>query len=429
MSLSSILEKGFLDDIKERALVVIKKEREQFNPVWETIKKYCEKNKLIISNKYVILGKENIAENIHKKEYNIYTSKPFKHANNLANEIHKNNNEDPDCIYMRMRTITENETFAVDYNLRQVAIIHKIQSRQRGEPTQLIKPVSINKLLYMPSEIELIDIYHTLYDPSRYDETEEAMMFEKLLFKRVAERKEKGIIGGSICKDLKKQRIEALKIGIVSEWMPNKSNLILIGPWAYDWIRTPKELCANIEKIQIISDWTAEEMKVQLQRYVHTITKFTITYREQELDIPKDARTKRYTFYIQCNTDRGIVEKPFMDLFPIAVFEIIPYNKIEGVLIGDRNVILRFLFIDMWVIRVIQSLGILSKDILNKKITYLWELIDFFRMRDGQKCVDFIGTHRDAIIDKKMTNLKGNSHYPYYPSMFYNKQKSYRVIN
>jgi hypothetical protein len=428
MSFSTVLEKGFLEDINTKALNVINSERDQYKRVWKTIEDYCKKHKLIISNKYIIAGDGNARDNIYKKIYNIYTSNSFKHANNLSNEIHKTNIKDTNACYTRMRTIQENEIFNIEYNMRHVATINNLQKHKSFvDSTKIVKPVEINNQLYMPSELELIDIYHLLYNPAMYSERKNASIYEKILFKQVASRNDQGILGAG-CRERKRDQLQALKIGIVTKWLPNK-DFILIGPWAHDWIKLESKVCANNEKIQIIGDITPEKFKYIIQRFVSDMTKFDVTYREQKLHIPKDPRTTRYTFYIQIRNEKGITEKPFMDLFNIASFEVVPFKHIHEMRIGSKEVILRFLFIDMWVIRVIKSMGYLKDYILNKKISYIWGLIIFFRNTyDIGGKMHFYGTHKDAFVEKKMNDLQTRTYYPYYPAVMLENKNQYREV-
>jgi hypothetical protein len=430
MPFATIIDAGFIDITENNAMQVIKKERDTYNKVWNEIEEYCIKHKLIVSNEYVLVGMECNNVNIYKKIYRIYTSNPFHHANKLTNNIHQKTDKEPNQKYTRLKTIKENEEFVIDYNMRQVVEIFKLQKHKLEEPINIIKPVKIGKILYMPSELEIIDIYHRLYDPDQCCDDDNTHEIEELLFQQIIKRKEKGILGGNRCKVKKKHILEALKISIVSEWLIGKTNIILIGPWAHDWIKMPNNLCINCEKIQLIGNISSEELLIQLQKYIRTITDFEISVRTQELNIPKDFRTVRYTFYIHIHSERGTIQKPFLDLFNCADFEVVPCTKISNILIGNKWVMLRFLFIDLWVIRIIKSMGILSSDILNKKLVYIWGLIDFFRNKYTMSCdnIKFIGIYKNALITKKISNLKGKTYYPYYPEVYIKQFNKYRDI-
>lgn len=429
MALSTLLSVDFLSDVQNEGLTTIKADRNKYKPIWKAIERYCGTNKIIISDKYVLTDKQDELVPIYEKNYKIYTSNPFRHANNLVNLIHQTMTNSQDRKFTRLKTIIEKEEFVIEYDMRQVAFIYKLQKHKTTEPNDIIKPIDIKGVLYMPAEIELIDIYHNLYKMQNCEEMEK---MEKVLYEQVRKRKEEGIIGGQSCKDLKKEFLEAMKISIVKDWLPKKENTILVGAWAHDWIVYGKDkLCANIEKVQLISEIKPDDMLSQLQLYVGKLaSNASISMREQELHIPKDFRTSRYTYYLQIKSAMNIIEKPFLDLFNSADFEIIPYKNINGINLGQQWVLLRFLFIDLWIIRVIKTLGLLSEDILNKKLIYLWRIIEFFRSdMELTEFGEFIGIYRDYSIDKKIQGLsQTKKYYPYYPDVYLKESNHYREI-
>jgi len=430
MAFADILNHQFMDIIEKNALKVIANERNQYNNIWQIIEQYAAKNKILISNKYILINQPNAKNNIYKKTYYLYTINPLCDANQLTNLIYQQMQSDINSHYTRLKTIKENEEFVIEYNLRQVATIYKIQKYK--DIYKLIHPIQINKLLYIPSEIELIDIYHSLYDPSQYDTYDEMLKFEDQLFQQVSNRKEKGYLGGRIaCPKYKKQIIEVLKVDLIMKWITKNQDIILIGPWVYD-IQNNKSICPNHEKIQIISKFTADEVLEQIKYYAQQLTSFEITKKEQSLHIPKDFRTLRITYYLKIQTARGIVEKPFLDLFNCAEFEIIPAVLTKNILIGTKWVLLRFLFIDLWIVRIIKTIGYFSSDKLNKKIQYLWNIIEFFRNKSFKltpiKDTYWIGVYKDMILDKKMQNLDNKSYYPYYPYAYYKQHHKFREI-
>ena len=107
MPFSDILAHGFMQETNKKALQVVKSERDQYSLVWKTIEEYCRKHHLIVSNKYVLVDDTNAHTNVYAKNFNIYTSNPFRHANNLCNEIHSKMSKDPNVIYTRMKTLQE----------------------------------------------------------------------------------------------------------------------------------------------------------------------------------------------------------------------------------------------------------------------------------------------------------------------------------
>ncbi len=420
---SELLTTNFINNIKTAARSNMLNERNRYKRVFSIIKKYCEDNKLIISNKYELLDMKDELDNVKLPLFNIYTHFPLRHANNLTNIIYESNISDIDSKYTRMRTMKEKEEFVIDYNFRIVAAIYKIQKHKNGEPYDIIRPVKINNLLYIPSEIEIIDIYNILYNPAKFSEWETNKIFEQKLYDQIRGRKESGILGGN-CKSKKKTIIEALKTSIVKNWIPQRKDVVLLGAWAVDWYKLQGDICTNNEKIQIIC---ADDILGSISDHAKTFTNFDITVKEQEMHIPKDFRTKRFTYYVNLITDRGIVEKPFMDVFNCTKFELIPYFNSNGIMLGSPYVQLRFIFIDLWVLRVIKNLQLITGDILNNKIHKLWGIAEFFRSMNVE--VEYTGVYRDYTIDKKMSGLNQNKRFfPYYPYLYMRDQKTYRNV-
>lgn len=464
--LSNLVKTGFVTNLQQKALDEIKKDRDKFALVWDTIETYCRQHKIIISDKYALVGEQDTLPSIYEKNYKLYTQDPFKHANILTNLIHKNTNNK----YIRLKTIYEHEELAIEYDLRIVCIIYKMQR----SAMEIVIPEKIDGNHYLSPEIEIIDVYKDLYTMNN---SKQALEFEEKLFKKVLERKEKGVFGGN-CKDLRKQLIESIKVALIKDWLRktktggNKNNkysndnkynsnkynnnkynnnnnkngykefidessidnplqnnkYVLLGSWARNWIKQGDALCADVEKIQMVGLCTPEQLRHELQTYISEIHDVKVSFKEQELHIPKDFRTNRYTFYMKFQDERGTVEKPFLDLFNSANFELVPYYIINGIAIAHKYFLLRFLFIDLWIVRLIRQLGLLTSDILDRKIQYLWSVIEYFRNEKQEGEPQFMGRYRDFNIDKKLDRLGVKIPYPYYPEIYFESNKKYRDI-
>ena len=252
---------------------------------------------------------------------------------------------------------------------------------------------------------------------------------EDLLYKQVVDRKEKNMIGAGSCKELRKELVEHIKISIVKNFMLSNQH-ILLGAWAYEWYKSGGDPCANREKVQVMSVLTPDNFLKAIKSYVAEIADANIYMKEQELFIPKDFRTKRFTFYITSKGQHGIIDKPFLDLFNCANFEIIPYNIIHNIFIASKWVLLRFMFIDVWIIRFIKNIGILDQNTLNTKLTAMWNIIDYFKTIDPSTDPSrYLGTYINYDVAKKMEALKQTKYFqPYYPEEYMNKHKKYREL-
>ena len=147
MAFSNIINSGFIDITKNNALINIKKERENYKNIYKNIEKYCIDNKLFLSNKYVLVDKQEDVNNICK----LYTYKPLEHANALVNFIYKKNINDDNIKYTRLKTIVENEEFVIEYNFRNIIYIYKLQKYKGVEPYNIIRAEKIHWLCSLNS--------------------------------------------------------------------------------------------------------------------------------------------------------------------------------------------------------------------------------------------------------------------------------------
>lgn len=421
------LTNGYYDEVLTLAKSKACSERKKYLNILNEIKQYCIDNKLILSDPDVIA---NIKTNCLEPMWRIYTNNPLRHANAITNRIYlagKAENSDIDYRLTRLKTMRAREEFVIEYDLRRVCMVFASQQVKCG----VVKPVILNKLHYYPPEIELIDVYAQLSNPAYCSEYENLYLYEKRMFNHVKKRKHQGILGGSnVCYD--ESMIDAIKIKVLQGFVG--SNKALIGKFAYNWMNNIKAVCP--EKLQFVSDEDPNIILSQIQQMIKSITNFKVSFREQQLHIPKDFRTNRYTFYIHAECRQGIKEKAFMDIFTNARHELIEFTNVNGMKIASAYFQLRILFIDIWILRIIYEKNVINKAILNKKINDTWNTILYFRdkMRhlneEAPEPVSevFIGTHRDFALDKKISALDGKRFAPYYPFGYERSHKKLREI-
>lgn len=464
---SNLLDTNFLSRVQNKALKTIKKDRNKYESIYEAIENYCSSEdlteKLIISYIPELL---NIDEPLGQTTYHIYCENPYRHAIALANEIHQADKEYGK--YTKMQTKVTHQEFVIHCDFRTIVYIYGLEKYKNVHLDNLIVPIEKKssrgyKLNYMSPEIEIINLYRKLYSPAHFDEWEDLLVYEDKLYEQIDKRITSGILGGNDCKLRRQNELEALKLSFVMDFLPNEDNYVLIGSWALTLAETgikggefTERLKKNnlLDKVQIISQYSIENDIYKLKNFLKTCTKFDIIYREQELRIPIDFRIKRYTVYIQFPTREGISEKPIIDIFNSASFELIPYTMSQrfierktirypkNVKLGNMYVLMRFLMIDLWTIRFIYRLGILNKKILDIKIKSLHDMFKkikgknqdnklnkiMMNKRFGEK---YIGIFKDEDKFKKLRNLeklKEERHFPYYPEMQIRKTKKYKTI-
>jgi hypothetical protein len=336
-------------------------------------------------------------------------------------------------------------------------------------------PVKLDGIQYMSPELEIIDVYHKLYSPEEADNWPDLVATESRLYNLLMSRVKASIFGGAKEPAARSPEditdLQYLKYLVLSEFCCEFiKDYVVVGHWALHAVEASREenhrMKSSIEKIQII---TAIDINNAIEEIVNFLGRYTnarVVSRIQDLHIPKDFRINRCTIYVGVPGKNGeIKEKAFMDIFNCGNFELIPYvpvslktqygsmireeprkfdrarrfDKSRGfdrtrkfkkhrrgggvsciLKIGTPFVLLRFLVIDLWVLRMIHEMGHLTADMLKTKTKYILHVIESIKspemgLMDKVFGIDYVGVHKDYAISKKIDNLKSKPFFPYYP--------------
>jgi hypothetical protein len=239
-------------------------------------------------------------------------------------------------------------------------------------------------------------------------------------------------VGGSekSCYEKKKNELEAIKIALLREYFKDRYDIILIGTIGYNWSKSGNNICPNMDRIQIITALPINDLKNGISQYLNGIGRnYKITVSDQlGLMIPKDFRTKKTIFSMIINTAKGPKEKPFLEVFNNATFELIPASIINDMLIGSKYVLLRFLYIDLWISNFVYTIGRLTKDKFVERQTRILNAIrNVSTMENIAEGV--LGTYYDYDVSKKELIIGQEQYFgPYNVDMYYKKNKKVRKI-
>jgi hypothetical protein len=410
--------------------------------LYELIEKYCQEHpELIVSNIAKLLNKEVKIET--DWEFNIYCENPYKYAISLTNLISTDIDK-----WVKMNTIITHQEFTIEYDLRRMISIYSLEIGKHNKLNDIINPVTIQNINYMSPEIELIDIYKKLYSPDMYGQWKALLDIELNLFDLVKNRSE--TLGGAeiINKPIKRRKkynIENFKLIILKEYC-TKPHVVLLGHWAMNTAKSveyTKDVEIHVEKLQVISNSTLKDIEY-IKKIIRVETgheDLLITHKIHSLHLPKDFRIKRCTLYL---SSHELKEVPFMDIFNSTEFELIPYYNLnltdcifgvshpKSIKIANSYVLLRYIMIDLWILRVINKIGQINKESLLHKIRSLFSLILEIKKADisifkNVFGIDYIGTNIDYVTAKKLEQLK-SKHYPYIPILA-RKYNKYRIIH
>lgn len=384
---------------------VIRDERLKWENYYKIIESFIKKNNLYIGGNIACdLLQGNQTQNIYDFEYEIYGFDIYNHGMKLADLIA------PISKDVVLKTVVLHKKLQLWSNSRVFCNLYNIDEHA----DQIIMPLKKDgfyekELLVIPPEIMLITLYHTLYDPAQYDDWAETIENEKTLFKILKDRKEKlvgegetEVEGGSneLKLDSYNSRKEFLDFML---HLIRKTDIILIGDHAIEMISDKK---SDSLILSVIGDHDTASTLIKLIR-----TKYKdahITETSKYINVIKDYRLKRTI--LRASKD----EKEIIYIYNCTDYETIPTFVQDGYRIGSGFVILRFLIIDLWIIRWIRSMNAIDEGYANKRqevilkgyINFRYFLQDKDELKFILKKEDYIGTYINEAIAEKEKKVK-----------------------
>jgi len=403
-----------IDFIKQEAIHTLD-EIGDFNYIKNHILDYCAKSEVFISD-IRFLRKEIMLF----KPFEIYTVNVFKTSVGLANYLYENVN-----ILIKTRTVIEDEITVIDYDGQPVAMINRLEGIKDFPIESIVFPIRKEEVAYFPPEIEMIDVYRTLYSPNKCDFWMEAIGTQRQLFKLMINRLStyhnvslktlKTSEGGDDCKQCKTGSVDSIKKFILRHLI---GKFILIGNYAINRIaEIPEpEDSRELPIVQVITQNDYTDDIFEIKNTLTRITDAVITFEVQKLHIPKDLITKRIRLFV--NTGTGTKNrKAIMDIFNSGQFEILPYIEIDKQKIGNPFVIARFMLIDLWIYKIIRERGLIDPTKADRLMNHLVKNLKLILDKKYKNLVfglKYFGVFKDPEVMKKIEkmNSKKKSYIP-----------------
>jgi len=204
-----------------------------------------------------------------------------------------------------------------------------------------------------------------------------------------------------------------MKILLTNEENDVNRNNILIGDYAMR-VKTGEG------KLQIISDVKIEELTEMIRKELENL-KRKVIYKKFELKIPGDFQIKKYIIYIEKSGDAkndASNQIPMIEVFNSSEFEVIPFKyerieKIGNVKMGNLYVLIRFKFIDIWILKLIYNIKKENKENVNAIEGYIkGNLVKIKKLREEIKKTEvkelfsmekemYVGKYLNEVVMKK----------------------------
>lgn len=438
-----------LDRIQKPALEKVLEDRHRFDKVYKLVEEYAKK-------KSVIIG-QNISIKILVKEpldpddfqYILYSENALHDSFALSNSLV----QVTDAI--SMQTNIRGQEFTIQIQGRSLVQIINLKPNMR----QIIVPAKIGENLYIPADYHLLDIYRRLYLPIT-DTWEDAFKYEKRLYnilkREFGENPHKFIGGKKRDPDIDIDKLRSELKNQIIKYFSGRKDLVLIGTTAYE-ILTEGVVSSSLQVQQIIDknmtvDIIADStLAPEMVEWIKHRTKLATTLKTSSVMLLSDFRLSRTTIYIHYQSSKI----PVLFIYHSSEYDMVPFNRpnagiFKGGQLGNPFVLLRFILVDIWLVKVIRAFGGIDADFAYNKISDLYQFL--FAIRDYLKILPeyvqdanehhlwsvfqpadrngsrYIGKYYSEIHAKKDAFKEQEKIWDYQPVQFYKQHGKYKEI-
>ncbi len=341
-----------LDELLERATdFTMKNDRELYDSLMAAAENYVREHGCIIGGGNgldMLLGR---SKNMSSYELDIYSKRPWIDTKNIADLFHSIDLKHLDKRLIEVQTNIRDIELTIFVNTRAMVKVHALKNFGGTDLIRLMDPPEVRGIFTsasikcMSQDLQLINIYRKLYSPHMKDKWPESIIAEDELFKKV-EYKYLGKSGGKAAEF--NQELKAKTTEKIIDFIAGGRD-ILIGDYAIDCtVSRPLKFIGG-RRLQLIISRSIDEFYSALV----DLNIGKLSYVSHPTNIPDDFRITKYTIYLEI----AAAKYPLLDAYNSASYEMIPCGvfkwKGETINYGNPYVLLRFKFIDLWVLKII----------------------------------------------------------------------------
>jgi hypothetical protein len=250
-----------------------------------------------------------------------------------------------------------------------------------------------------------------------------------------------------------RQQISAM---LLKDYVTSNVDVVLIGEHALHLLTKSKVRTMVLQVLSTDPDRDFEIVKSLIIKFLGR--NIPVVKMTRDLYIMQDYRIRRTTIKI----GGGAEQKEIMYIYNSPQYDLIPFNTAidpnenkKFLQVGNPFVILRFLLIDFWMVRWVQSIGSINEDFakarlnsiltkileLRSKLSQLDEASHTTTLKDAfvqegtlfhvfpDKTEDYVGEYENETIAlKTQTKDMAKKYYDYYPREFYRRNNKWRDI-
>jgi hypothetical protein len=410
---------------------MIYKDRKKYNKFYEAAERYASKHGIIIIGdigiKMLLYQELDLQDN----QYILISKNADKDAKNIAKLLY---DIDPDGLGKYIYAMPKEKDLLYDIwvNNRLMFQIKSLVSNRGVDTFKLIMPASrpgmyakdatgMVSLNVYDSELQLINVYSKLTDPSMVGEYVNLVRYEPILRKEFAATIKQKINQSTVkhgggdkpCTISTKQIVEMLLEKFVF-----RTGHVLIGEYGLE--KSTKFMSGK--RLQIITSNSIKDEQIYIKKLIDDLGCQSHSGINNP-NIPMDNELRRMTFYIERKQGR---RESIIDVYNAGSYSLIPHiNNI-----GTLPVIMKFILVDFWTIQLLYRMETTSKGYTIKLLTNLYDTFKhasvkytkLFELGKFDKLFptntsNYIGYYTDVLVNfrRRLMYTKTGNTVPFYP--------------
>lgn len=407
---------------------VINNDRADYLPFFEAAEGFCAANQVVLGGK---IGMQLLTRAPLSKDsfsWDLYADNTYNMARELAVELSRVKSTHIDPRFVAMRTDIKHKEFTIFVNTRLLFKVYNLDKHRGVKLVDLMGPATRagyftqKPLLCISEEIQLINIYRGLYSPGMFKLWEEYVAMESQIYTSI-----EGSIGHKAVTQIDGGALQVSRAPIDQVILKTiGDNCILLGDYAIAALLDGP--CVKSPRVQFVSDRAIDQIAAEIEKALNreiktfsSLTRITVTYVKYSLNIPSDFQITKHSLYL----NHGGEQVSIADVFNSTAYELVPWRAAKvserAVKVGNPFVLLRFKFIDLWVLKLILNLDSTSGAFVRDRIKALLDDVSGLREYAGSmqafQLEDYGGVYvNETVAKKKLIQASGDRFPIFYPA-------------
>ncbi len=366
---------------------------------FETAEHFCAQNSILLGGR---VGIDVVAGRPLSKDsfvWDLYCDDTFNMAKKLVIELSEARSPHIPANTAALQTNIRYKEFTIYVNAR---VLFRIYAVDKYKGVELINIMGYTvrtsyfsriPIKCVPEEMQLIAIYRTLYTPAKTAQWLSELENESIIYNMIKGSIEdkamklihttheniamgESVTGGrrhrhhgarkskarsarstASATSQKPRSVRIAECLLQSVIKPNA--YVLIGDYAFQLLGIDVKIDETHSRkipprIQFITAADIDDIKRRCERCLQGST---VSYIKYPVNLPNDFQIIKYTLYVVFEREGESKPTAIADVFNSAAFEMVPYTLLGGIRVGNSWVLLRFLFIDIWILKLILNIG------------------------------------------------------------------------